>query len=55
MTARLTPCVHCCASVAGQGAGPLLFVSLELNKEQMIEVKCGYHETLATAMKKWVH
>ena len=32
--------------------GPLLYVSLELGRDQMVEVKCGYNDVIATALKR---
>lgn len=37
---------------AGQATGPLLYVNLELGKDQMIEVKCGYREAVVEALKR---
>ncbi len=37
---------------AGHGLGPLLYITLELGRDQMIEVKAGYREVVAEALKR---
>ncbi|KAI7838398.1 hypothetical protein COHA_007802 [Chlorella ohadii] len=34
------------------GTNPLLYINLELGKDQLIEVKCGHHEAVSAALKR---
>lgn len=40
------------ADCACAGTNPLLYINLELGKDQLIEVKCAYHEAVSAALKR---
>ncbi|PRW20657.1 SWI SNF-related matrix-associated actin-dependent regulator of chromatin subfamily A 1 isoform X1 [Chlorella sorokiniana] len=40
------------AGSAPAGSNPLLYINLELGKDQLIEVKCGHHEAVSAALKR---